>query len=70
MGGFEGVGLGFGGGVGDGGSDSGAYYEPEGVAAEAPEEGASFCGGEGGVAFAGEGGDFGGVVGVVLLGGG
>jgi hypothetical protein len=56
--------------MGGGGSYGGACCEPEGVAAEAAEEGASFDGGEGGVAFAGEGGEFGDVVGVVLLGGG
>ena len=48
------VGLsGVGGDVGGGGSYAGAYYEPEGVATEASPEGASFGGGDGGVAFAG-----------------
>lgn len=48
------VGLsGVGGDVGCGGSHAGAYCEPEGVATEASPEGASFGGGDGGVAFAG-----------------
>jgi hypothetical protein len=65
------VGLsGVGGYVGGGGSYSGAYDEPEGVATEASPEGASFGGGDGGVAFAGEGVELGEVIGVVLLGGG
>ena len=56
--------------MGGGGSDSCAYYEPEGVAAEASPEGASLGGGDGGVTFAGEGVELGEVVGVVLLSGG
>jgi hypothetical protein len=59
-----------GGEVGGGGSYSGAYDEPEGVATEASPEGASLGGGDGGVAFAGEGVELGEVIRVVLLGGG
>lgn len=52
---------------GEGVADPGADAEPERVAAEASQKAAAFRGGDGGVAFAGERGDFRGVVGGILL---
>jgi hypothetical protein len=51
-------------------SGTGAYDEPPRVAAQAPPEGATFCGSDGGVAFAGESCHFCGVVHGILFCGG
>jgi hypothetical protein len=51
-------------------SGAGANYEPEGVATQTLPEGAAFCGGDCGVAFLGNGGEFRGVIGRILFGGG
>jgi hypothetical protein len=51
-----------------GGSGTGANYEPERVATQAPPESAAFCGGDCGIAFFGDRGEFHGVIDGILFG--